>query len=115
MKPKDIFKLAVRILGLVFLYHGLSALPTVIPLILSSSPIANCVLGIFMIAWPVAVAWWLIGGAPPLIRRAYPEAKTSSAAEREDDEGVGTPCVSCGKRIPDDSKICPLCGWTQPR
>ena len=28
MKPRDIFKLAVRLLGLVFLYHGLISLPT---------------------------------------------------------------------------------------
>ena len=73
MKPRDIFKLAVRVLGLAFLYHGLSAVPTVIPLILTSA-IGNFVIGVLMIVWPLAVAWWLIGGAPLLTCRAYPQA-----------------------------------------
>jgi len=73
MKPRDIFKLAVRILGLAFLYHALSALPTVIPMMLTSA-IGNFVIGLLMVVWPLALAWWLIGGAPLLTRRAYPEA-----------------------------------------
>ena len=72
MKPRDIFKLAVRVLGLVFLYHGLSALPTVIPLILTSA-IGNFVIGVLMVVWPLAIAWWLIGGATLLTGRAYPQ------------------------------------------
>lgn len=27
----------------------------------------------------------------------------------------GTPCVACEKRIANDVKLCPFCGWTQPR
>jgi hypothetical protein len=75
MKPRDIFQLAVRILGLVFLYHGLMALPTIIQIIFSGSfaSVVSIVFGILMIVWPLAVAWWLIGGAPPLMHRAYPE------------------------------------------
>ena len=72
MKPRDIFKLAVRVLGLVFLYHGLSALPTVIPLMLTSG-LGNFVIGVLMVVWPLAVAWWLIGGASLLTYRAYPQ------------------------------------------
>lgn len=26
----------------------------------------------------------------------------------------GKPCVACGKRIANDSTICPFCDWTQP-
>ncbi len=72
MKSKDIFSLAVRILGLVFLYHGLSALPTVIPLLLASN-FTNWIAGVLMVAWPLAVAYWLLRGAPLLVRIAYPE------------------------------------------
>jgi hypothetical protein len=50
MNPRDLFLLAVRILGLVFLYHGLTALPTT-------------VFG----AWASP-----LGGAPFLMRLAYP-------------------------------------------
>ena len=77
MKPNDIFKLAVRILGLVFLYHGLSALPVAMGLLASAFP--QYVMGILIVAWPLLVAWWLIGGAPQLMRRAYPEDSSSPA------------------------------------
>jgi hypothetical protein len=73
MKPKDIFLLAVRLLGLVFLYHGLSSLPTVMQLFFTKS-IANYVIGVILVMWPLAVAWYLIGGAPLLMNLAYPEA-----------------------------------------
>jgi hypothetical protein len=90
MKPKDIFKLAVRVLGLAFLYHGLSALPTVIPLMLTST-VGNFVIGVLMVVWPLAVAWWLIGGAPLLTCRAYPEA-TQDGGEAAASSG-GTPAA----------------------
>jgi hypothetical protein len=73
MNPKEMFKLAVRILGLVFLYHGLSDLPTVFLSFTVSVTIRNFVMGIVMIAWQLAIAWWLIGGASCLVHRAYPE------------------------------------------
>jgi len=73
MKPGDLFKLAVRVLGLVFLYRGLSALPTVIPLMLTSA-IGNFVISLLLVVWPLAIAWWLMGGAPLLTHRAYPQS-----------------------------------------
>jgi len=73
MKSKDLFKLAVQILGLVFLYRGLSALPTVIELVLMGSFVHSAV-AVLGIAWPLVVAWWLLGGAPLLMRRAYPDS-----------------------------------------
>jgi len=77
MKPKVIFGLAIRLLGLVFLYQGLSALASLIPVLLSGSFIGsfmNLVMTVLMSAWPLALAWWLIGGAPQLINHAYPDA-----------------------------------------
>jgi len=40
MKAKGIFTLAVRILGLVFLYLGLTTLPNVLPALLGSVSMA---------------------------------------------------------------------------
>lgn len=51
MKPKDLFHLAVRLLGLLFLYRGLSNLPAIFN-------------GIGMawlyIIFCLAAAWWLL-------------------------------------------------------
>jgi hypothetical protein len=113
MKPRDLFGMATRILGLVFLYHGLSALPTVFPLFFSSGG-GNFIMGVLIVGWPLLVAQWLLRGAPFIQRLAYPEAQASSAAGSEAGDLFGAPCVSCGKRIPGGSRICPACGWTQP-
>jgi hypothetical protein len=78
MKSKDIFLLAVRLLGLIFLYHGLMSLPTVMQLFFTKVP-ANYVIGVLLAAWPLAIAWWLIGGARLLMDRAYPEGGTTAA------------------------------------
>jgi uncharacterized membrane protein len=82
MKTKDIFKLAVRLLGLVFLYHGLSALPAVIPLVRASG-IGQFILGLVMVAWPLLVAYWLLRGAPLLMNIAYPDASGHSEGEQQ--------------------------------
>jgi hypothetical protein len=73
MKPKDIFSLAVRILGLIFLYHGLLALPSVVPLIFAGPPVGTFIGGILMVVWPLLVARWLLSGAPLVMRLAFPD------------------------------------------
>lgn len=65
MKAKDIFGLAVRLLGLMLFYHSFMSLPMVI----SNVPM------LIVLACNVAAGWWLVGGAPQLMRRAYPEEK----------------------------------------
>jgi hypothetical protein len=84
---KDIFTLAVRLLGLVFLYLGLSA---VTPLLdfgaIETAAKSDLVTAILPIVFNLAVAWWLLGGGL-LIRRAYPETPEISApspAQREE-------------------------------
>lgn len=72
-----IFNLAVRLLGLLFLYHGLSSLPAVMQ-IYSNRHFSDYVIGTILFLWPLAVAWWLIGGAPQLMDRAYPESDQGS-------------------------------------
>ena len=74
MKPKDIFGLAVRLLGLWFLYLGIRAVMPLLDLgaieTAGKSDILNAILPI---VFNLAVAWWLLGGGL-LVRRAYPEA-----------------------------------------
>jgi hypothetical protein len=75
MTPRDLFLLAIRILGLVFLYHGLMALPTTLfgafASLFGRSPLGFFGMG-FMALWPLALAFWLIRGAPFVLRLAYP-------------------------------------------
>jgi len=72
MKSKDIFSLAVRILGLVILYHLLLASPLILHVFLGGR-IEEILIGLVGIAAALAIIWWLIGGAPLLMRHAYPE------------------------------------------
>ena len=76
---KDIFSLAVRLLGLVFLYLGLSA---VTPLLdfgaIETAARGDIITALLPIAFNLAVAWWLLDGRW-LIRRAYPELNNFSA------------------------------------
>ncbi len=76
MKPQDIFKLAVRLLGLVFLYHVLQTAPMVVGELCQAVLRLEVVMtlpGLVMIGWPLAVAYWLLRGAPLIMRIAYPE------------------------------------------
>jgi hypothetical protein len=74
MTPKSLFTLAVRILGLCFLYHGLAALPSLLSLFPAGS-FWNFVTNIVSLAWPFAVAFWLIQGAPAVVHLAYPNSE----------------------------------------
>ena len=79
MKPKDIFGLAVRLLGLLFLYFGLRSVNPMLDLELIENPDKNDIInGLMPIVFNLAVAWWLLGGG--LTRRAYPESKISELA-----------------------------------
>jgi hypothetical protein len=64
MKPKDIFNLAIRLLGLIFVYLGFKAVPLAF---------VDGGRSLLFVACYFAVAWWLIGGAPFLMDRAYPD------------------------------------------
>jgi hypothetical protein len=75
---KDIFGLAVRILGLVFLYFGLNAVPPLLDLgAIETASKSDLITTILPIVFNLVVAWWLLGGGL-LVRRAYPEASRIS-------------------------------------
>lgn len=90
MKPKEIFGLAVRIIGLIFLYQGLSAVPNAIASICPVFPhffFRNLWPSFLLIAWPVFLGYWLVRGAPWLMRLAYGEPLPESQ------EGAVAPSV----------------------
>jgi hypothetical protein len=74
MKPREIFGLAVRILGVYFLYLSLSAVSPLLNLeTIENADRSDIVNAILPIAFNLVVAWWLLGGGF-LMRRAYPDA-----------------------------------------
>jgi hypothetical protein len=78
MKPKDIFNLALRLIGLLFLYQGLAAVPNAVASFCPAFPhfqFRTLLPSAILVGWPLAVAWWLVRGAPWLMRIAYPEQK----------------------------------------
>lgn len=73
MKTQDLFGLAVRILGLIFLYEALVALPACIGAV-TSGAVENAVGGIVLVAGAFVVAYWLIRNADWVVRLSYPES-----------------------------------------
>ncbi len=93
MKPSDIFGLAVRLLGLYFLYLGLRGVPLLLDLGAIETASKNDVLNVVLpIAFNLLVAWWLLGGGW-LARRAYPEAPRISDHSHPQAER-GTPAAN---------------------
>jgi hypothetical protein len=67
MKPQDLFNLAVRLLGLVFIYLAARAVANII---FAPSEIIPALLTAVFYS---GIAWWLTGGAQVLAERAYPD------------------------------------------
>jgi hypothetical protein len=86
MNPQEILKLAVRLLGLVFLYNGLQVLPMAVVQFCTAIPSVS-VGGMFtsfvMAGWPLAVAYWLLRGAPLIMRIAYPNPPAAAKDETQ--------------------------------
>jgi hypothetical protein len=74
MKPKEIFGLAVRIIGLIFVYQGLTAVPNAITSVCPLFPHVywrNIFPSTIIVGWPLLIGYWLLKGAPRLMRLAY--------------------------------------------
>ena len=72
MKARDIFGLAVRLLGLYFLYLGLRSVTSMLDLgAIETATKSDIINALLPIVFNLAVAWWLLGGGV-LVRRAYP-------------------------------------------
>ncbi len=110
---KDIFGLAVRLLGLVFLYFGLSAVLPILDLgAIETAGKGDILNAILPVVFNLAVAWWLIGGGL-LVRRAYPEASrisdnSHSQLERAMPEFKSTPPQALADMDRAEKKLAPL-------
>jgi hypothetical protein len=110
---KDIFGLAVRLLGLGFLYFGLSAVPPMLDLgAIETAAKSDIITAVLPIVFNLVVAWWLIGGGW-LTRRAYPEApriSPQSNPQAERTAPTAKPIASQGTTDLDaaDKKLAPL-------
>lgn len=73
MKPKELFGLAVRLLGLVFLYFGFKDAPIVmnVPTLMGEEK-SDIVAEVLPVVFNLVVACWLLRSSM-LIRWAYPE------------------------------------------
>jgi hypothetical protein len=83
MKAHDIFGLAVRIIGVVFVYQGLSSVPNAVNSICPAFPhflLRNIFPSLMLVGWPLLIGYWLIRGAPWLMRLAYGKAEGSTVA-----------------------------------
>jgi len=89
MKPRDIFGLAVRLLGLVFLYLGLRTATPLLDLgAIGTASNSDVISAILPVAFNLLVAWWLLGGGW-LVRRAYPETlKNSNCSPSQAERGA---------------------------
>ncbi len=66
-------------IGLIFLYQGLSAVPTAVANICPVFPhffFRAIWPASFLVGWPLLLAWWLVRGAPWLMRLAFPEERS---------------------------------------
>ncbi len=78
MRPQDVLKLAVRVFGLVFLYRGLETLPTAVIQFFTAIPsdsFGMILAGLLMVGWPLAVAYWLLRGAPLSCALSFPKRR----------------------------------------
>jgi len=81
MKAPQIFDLALRLAGLIFLYFALSALPGGLFKMLdrlATLSLWALIQTIVGIIWPFILAWWFLRGAPLVMRIAYPSEPPDS-------------------------------------
>jgi len=88
MKARDIFGLAVRIAGLIFLYQGLASVPNAIASVCPSVAVPrfyfrNLFPSLVMVGWPLLIGYWLVRGAPWLMRLAYGDSPSAEKSARE--------------------------------
>ena len=98
---REIFGLAIRLLGFWFLFRGLVQMPDQLQLfsgsvlrvfVLTNRGFESAAEGfghLFVAAWPLAVAYALLRGAPALLRMTYPEAASKPDPARNDGAASG--------------------------
>jgi hypothetical protein len=96
MKSRDIFEVCVRIMGLLFLYKALSSVPDALMNFCPLLPpptwrilnFRSLLPSAIYVGFPLAIGWWMLRGAPWLMKRAFPE-KSSTAAPQSSEQTPG--------------------------
>lgn len=93
MKSKDIFGLLVRFFGLIFFYQALGTLQLVLTNLFFGTGhfwrnLLNLVPSLLNVVLLVVISWWMVRGAPWLIRLAYRE-------EGQRDQQPNNPTTRC--------------------
>ena len=115
MKTKDLFILAVRLLGLYFIYVGLKDLdvPAFTDVTILKGDDANDVISTLLpVVFNLAVGWWLLG-CTVLARRAYPESSRVSdlcPPPKAPSVPVAAPPPSLTDLAPAEKKLAALVG-----
>ena len=121
MKSKQLANILIKILGLSVIAYSIPRIITDVLNIVRFGERTSEQVYLWLSALPTLVS--MVIGSVLIIKsrevaecifKSEDDAKTISPSEGEPVEEIGTPCVSCGKGIPDGSQICPSCGWTQP-
>jgi hypothetical protein len=90
---RDIFGLAVRLMGLYFLYLGLRIVAPLLDLgVIETASKSDILNALLPIAFNLLVAWWLLGGGV-LVRRAYPAEALKVSDRPPSPTERGTPPV----------------------
>ncbi len=79
MSARDCFQLAVQVLGLVFIYHGVMGLPMLLGVLYTafgSRSMFAILQAIVSCGLPLIAGYWCIRAGNPLVRTAYPEHGT---------------------------------------
>jgi len=121
MKPRDIFKIAIKIVGLYILLRGLESLleGMIVTLGAQQSHYSSRYWGIWGIVQTVA-GLLIIRFETPLPDMAFPESsdrsiqKPTEPLQPKPASGAGPSCVSCAAGIPVGASYCPASGYRQP-
>lgn len=82
MKAPQLFALALRLTGLIFLYFALGGLPGGLFKLLDhvmAFKVWNAIQTLIGIIWPFILAWWFLRGAPLVMQLTYPNEPRDSA------------------------------------
>jgi hypothetical protein len=79
MTARDLFQLAVQLLGLAFLYHGILGFPSYLGVLYTAfgaHSLFAILQAIVSAGLPLIAGYWCVRAENPLVRLAYPESGT---------------------------------------
>jgi hypothetical protein len=85
MKVRDIVETAIRLVGVVFLYNALNAVPAAIANFCPIFPHLNfrtLFPSAILVGWPLLIGYYMVRGAPWLMRRAFDQRPATSTPVR---------------------------------